>query len=554
MFSISANKIVIYACFALPLAMAPLGTAFAVDTGDAPASYGLATHAVVADSSHLGPQPATDNAAATSALADADGDEEDGVFGHPELLQNGKAYDTNVFVYNPGASAANLVAWVDFDGNGMFDADEAALSTVPAGSSNQKIKMVWSDLTGLSTEYIGVTYLRVRISTDPISANDAAGPLSNGEVEDYAFNILSDIDGDEIADINDLDNDNDGIPDSVEQVGLNTDGDAFEDYLDTDSDDDGIPDFIEAGNDARQPVDSDNDGIPDYLDTDSNDDGVLDSAVDANDDDRDGISNAVEGNGDFDQDGIANSNDLDSDNDTIPDAIEVGAAATAPVDTDSDGVADYLDLDSDNDGLHDIQEGNSGEVNISALDVDRNGQVDSSQLFGTNGLVDAVETAADSNVPKFAVPDSDADTIRDFRDTDSDNDSVGDILEIGGTDTDGNLMVDDFNDANSDGVQDNIANAFLSSGVFPDLDGDNIPDYRDADSIGNGSGSTTGSSTGSTTGVSDGSNPVIQTGLSGTGCSVSSSTRGKPDSIGVALLLLSLLSLVRLAWRRQSMR
>jgi len=164
------KRIALYSCLALPFSMVPFGAAFALDTGDAPISYGLATHTVVANAPRLGALPASDNAAVNSALADADVNEEDGVFAHPELLQNGKSYDTNVFVSNPSANVANLVAWVDFDGNGVFDADEASFSTVPAGAANQKIKMVWPDLTGLSTDYIGGTYLRVRISTDPISA------------------------------------------------------------------------------------------------------------------------------------------------------------------------------------------------------------------------------------------------------------------------------------------------------------------------------------------------------------------------------------------------
>jgi len=609
MFKNNPNRFGIAVFLGLPFTLAPLSSALAFDTGDAPDTYGVATHEVVPNAPHLGPIPGADNTPVSSALANADA-EEDGVSGHPQLVQNGKAYDTNVFVYNPSGTDANLAAWVDFDGNGVFDADEAAFATVPAGATNQKIKVLWPDLTGLSSDYIGATYIRVRISNDPISANDATGALNNGEVEDYVFSILSDVDGDEIPDFDDLDNDNDGIPDTVEQIGVNTDGVDEPNYLDTDSDNDGIPDYVEAGPDARQPIDTDNDGLPDYIDTDSNNDGILDSAVDANDDDRDGISNLVEGNGDFDQDGVINSLDLDSDNDTIPDAREVGADAANPVDTDGDGIIDYLDLDSDNDGLYDIRESNSGELNIAALDLDNNGQVDSSQLFGTNGLVDAAETAADSNVPRYAVPDSDADGIRDFRDSDSDNDGVGDILEIGGTDTDGNLMVDDYNDtdgdgipdrvdadatggndadsdgiddiadadenpnqadsdsdgiidsqdgdANNDGILDGAASSFLSTGVFPDIDDDNIPDYRDDDSIGNSTGGTTGSTTGGTTGggttggttgggtTTGGSNAIVETGLSGGGCTVG----GKANDFGIMLLLLSLLSVVRLAWRR----
>jgi hypothetical protein len=580
--------------FGLPLTMVPTGALLAADTGDAPGSYGLASHEVVSGAPQLGMLPAADNDPVNSALADADTPDEDGVFEHPQLVQNGKAYDTTVLLSNPSSSPANLVGWVDFDGNGVFDADEASFVTIPAESGDISINMLWPDLTGLSSDYFGVTYVRFRISTDAIAGNEATGAKSDGEVEDYAFTILADVDGDEIADIDDDDNDNDGIPDVVEQIGLNTDGDSFPDYLDVDSDNDGIPDYVEAGINARQPVDTDNDGVPDYLDTDSNNDYILDSEVVADDDDRDGISNAIEGSGDYDQDGIINSLDIDTDNDTIPDAIEVGADPAVPVDTDSDGIPDYLDLDSDNDGLHDIREGNSAEINIYEIDLDYDGAVDSNQLFGTNGLVDVAEYVADEGVPIYAVPDSDADGVRDFRDTDSDDDGVGDILEIGGTDLDGNLMVDDYNDtdldgipdsvdadatggpdadsdgiedsadvdsvggadsdsdgiidtrdgdANNDGIQDSAASSFLSSGVFPDLDGDTIPDYRDDDSIGNG---TDGGTTGNTDGPTTDSNVVIETGLSGSGCSINSASGG----INLMFLLMGLVSLLRLVWRR----
>ena len=43
--------------------------------------------------------------------------------------------------------------------------------------------------------------------------------------------------------------------------------------------------------------------------------------------------------------------------------------------TDADGVFDYLDLVSDNDGIYDLVESNS-----SAIDLNRNGIVDGTQL------------------------------------------------------------------------------------------------------------------------------------------------------------------------------
>lgn len=93
-------------------------------------------------------------------------------------------------------------------------------------------------------------------------------------------NFDSDLDG--APDALDLDSDNDGILDAVENLptsgGLpaNTDGDGLYDYLDDDSDADGVSDFIE-GNDidfngvaditTLAGTDADGDGIDDNLDT-----------------------------------------------------------------------------------------------------------------------------------------------------------------------------------------------------------------------------------------------------------------------------------------------
>ena len=165
---------------AITLALLYPAVAMAADTGDAPTRYGLAaTHEVVAGAPYLGEVAPDDNAQVFSELANGDdtdvaGDDEDGVFGHPTLVEFAKAYTTNVFVTNPTGSVANLAAWVDFDGSGTFDADEASITTVPAGADNLRIKMLWPNTLGLTTDYIGTTYIRVRISSSVITAGDAA--------------------------------------------------------------------------------------------------------------------------------------------------------------------------------------------------------------------------------------------------------------------------------------------------------------------------------------------------------------------------------------------
>lgn len=531
----------------------------AADTGDAPASYGQASHAVVPGTPWLGNeepddnQPVADNAAQGDDLGGID--DEDGVFAFPVLVQNGKSYDTNVFATNPGLNPANLVGWVDFDGNGRFDADEFTSDVVPAGTVNGKFKLQWPELLGITTDFSGVTYARFRISYDVLSADDAQSPVSDGEVEDYALEVLLDTDGDERPDISDPDNDNDGIPDLVEGTTVDTDNDMTPDYLDFDSDADFIPDYIEAGANPSTPQDSDNDGTPDYLDSDSNNDGIPDSEPPVGDADRDGISDDLEGSGDSDADGILNTQDLDSDNDTIPDAIEFGDNPLMPLDSDADGIADFLDLDSDNDGIPDIREANSGELDVKDFDTDFDGQVDAEAITGANGLVDAAETGPDSGIPRFAVADSDQDGLRDFRDLDSDADGIFDISETLGMDVDSNGVVDSDQDLDSDGLVDG-SNAIDSAGGLTDVDGNGVPDFQD-DAV-DGSQPTEPEPE-PTPGTDPGSNPSVpplsgrvETGLSGgAGCSIASyGTAQAAWRSEWSLAAMVVLSVFSLAWRR----
>jgi len=606
---------------AISVAIVSPMAAYAADTGDAPASYGLATHEIVANSPQLGMIAPDDNAPTNSENADADDsdgtDDEDGVFGFPKLVQNAKSFDVNVFVSNPSTQAATLVGWVDFDGSKTFEADEGLIEVVPAGADNLKIKLVWPDDFDLSTDYTGQSYARFRVSTDALTAEDAEGSATDGEVEDYPLTILEDVDGDEIPDLEDLDNDNDGIPDLVEGTTVDTDNDSIPNYLDADSDDDSIPDFAEAGPNANVPQDTDGDGQPDYLDTDSNNDGIDDIASNANDSDSDGISDLIEGDQDSDGDGIINSLDIDSDNDVIPDSVEIGLTAPTPVDTDGDLIPDFLDLDSDNDGIPDIYESNSNEIKIdTVLDANMDGTVDNTVVFGMNGFVDNIETQIDNGIPIYAIPDTDGDGVRDFRDTDSDNDGTADVLEAGGTDADNNGLVDAIVDSNQNGVPDGYdflvtggvdtdsdeiddavdmdfvtgedsdsdglldtvdldinADGIIDSviedktndlflvGSLPDVDTDFIPDFRDDNAIGMAAaitttggttdgtadgastagatteGSTAGASTGSNTAGVNNSAGIVETGLSGSACSISD--RPGNDPIFPSLVLLS---------------
>jgi hypothetical protein len=124
-----------------------------------------------------------------------------------------------------------------------------------------------------------------------------------------------------------LDDDNDGILDTVEnaQANVDTDGDGVPNRIDLDSDNDGINDVIEGGG-----IDIDFDGIAD---------GIIGGT---------GIP-ASAGAGlvlsDTDLDTRKNPYDLDSDNDGINDIIESGNAAL--IDANGDGIVDGTDSDLD---------------------------------------------------------------------------------------------------------------------------------------------------------------------------------------------------------------
>lgn len=148
-----------------------------------------------------------------------------------------------------------------------------------------------------------------------------------------------DTDHDGTPNVNDPDDDGDGIPTSQE-IG-DTDGDTAPDSIEpntTDTDHDGTMNVADPDDDGDHiataeevidpvlPTDTDSDGTTDALDPDDDNDGTPTVDEDAN------------GDGD--------PTDDDADHDTIPDALE-----SDTVDTDGDGPANVHDADDDGDGV-----------------------------------------------------------------------------------------------------------------------------------------------------------------------------------------------------------
>jgi uncharacterized repeat protein (TIGR01451 family) len=293
-------------------------------------------------------------------------------------------------------------------------------------------------------------------------------------------NDNADRDNDGIPNQYDLDSDNDGIPDVAESYGVDTNGDGIIDnYVDTDND--GFSQNVDANNTGVQGsgnglgnIDLDGDGIPNYLDTDSDNDGIPDLVevlgTDTNNDGK------IDGFADANSDGIADSYILAS-------ALLLTGVDIAPVNgraddwpnknIDRDLRPNAYDLDSDGDGIADVIEAGLPDVNF-------NGLADGS--LGTNGWSITVSGFASLNLRN-----TDGVGNPDYLDIDSDDDGIPDNIE--GQSTAGYLLPT-LVDTDGDGLMnpyDNLPAAFSGSGIFVyDHDADGTPDYRDSDTDADG--------------------------------------------------------------------
>ncbi|MBB6500684.1 Ig-like domain-containing protein [Pedobacter cryoconitis] len=166
-----------------------------LDFGDAPVSY----KTLLADN---GPRHVIDNriiigktidgepdgqpvaAGADANGTNGDGLDEDGFTTLPVLTASSTTYSLTVPVTNTTGVTAKLVGWVDFNKNGVFDPSEGVVVNVPNNATSAVLS--WSGLSNLTA---GITYARLRLSTDNLTTSSVVGAASNGEVEDYSLII-----------------------------------------------------------------------------------------------------------------------------------------------------------------------------------------------------------------------------------------------------------------------------------------------------------------------------------------------------------------------------
>ena len=409
---------------------------------------------------------------------------------------------------------------LDSDGDGILDAIEANNGAVPSdwNTSTGRFNLNDPDEDGLMNA----------VDNLPGAIASSSSTLTNPDTDsDGSLNDFLDIDsdGDGIPDFYEgiaststltasgTDSDGDGIDDAFDPdqggtliIPVNTDATDNPDYRDDDSDNDGVEDL-------REGDDSDNDGFGDWDDSpqdgisnelisDSDTDGLDDdfdtspvtwNAIGSNvarqntdgadepdyrdsDDDNDGTPTSGENGGDGDW-----TNDFNDGGAPIPDYLFFG-------DFDGDDVADANDPDSDNDGILDVEEDIEGTV--VGIEVDPSADTDGDGIpnYRDSGIAADLDDSTDSNSDGiYDIFDADLDGIPNFRDSDSDNDGISDIIEAGGTNADGDGQVDNATDSNLDGLVD--AFDVVSGGALlpnPDSDGDGIPNIIDRDSDNDG--------------------------------------------------------------------
>jgi len=436
---------------------------------------------------------------------------------------------------------------IDTDGDGLDDGYEG--SDVNDGFDvNDEIDDPANDLPDtdgtedvnyrdLDDDGDGIDTPNEDIDEDGDPTNDDTDGDGIPDYLDPTLDVTPDTDGDGVPDATDLDDDNDGILDTVEDPNIDGDNDPLTDpydldedgipnHLDIDSDDDGIPDNVEAQTtdgyiapndddeatikandglnsaypDGLTPVNTDDSDVEDYLDADSDNDDVPDNN-EGNDFNFDGTPDQTYLGTDADGDGLDDGYEGSDINDGFDVNDEIDDPANDLPDTDGTEDVNYRDLDDDGDGIdtpnEDVDEDGDptnddtdGDGTPDYLDFDEDttkdtdgdGVPDVTDLDDDNdGILDAVEdpnTDGDDN-PLTNPLDTDEDGIPNHLDIDADNDGIPDNVEA--QTTDGYIAPNEDDEATS--IANDGLNSAYPDGLTPvDTDEDSTPDYIDLDS------------------------------------------------------------------------
>ena len=182
-----------------------------IDEGDAPESYGKASHTINTVNGVTGgevKQPylgSTRPDMDTGTTKDWYGDDKDldGDEGVNQLLpenlkgsegniikaniSNAGHYTLNVQAHTGGAEKAYIRSWIDFNKNGQFDADEA--SEIATVTQDGTVKLNFKNKISTDAETLLEAGARVRIATVESEIENPTGTAFSGEVEDFIAKI-----------------------------------------------------------------------------------------------------------------------------------------------------------------------------------------------------------------------------------------------------------------------------------------------------------------------------------------------------------------------------
>ncbi|MCC8407961.1 CshA/CshB family fibrillar adhesin-related protein [Mucilaginibacter sp. UR6-1] len=106
----------------------------------------------------------------------------------------------SVPVTNTKSTAATLRVWLDFDGDGRFEADELVSVNVPANTINQTYTITFPNAQFAGKIRVGLLYARMRITTTPLVDDTATAVderstsfAADGETEDYRLKDIAGI-------------------------------------------------------------------------------------------------------------------------------------------------------------------------------------------------------------------------------------------------------------------------------------------------------------------------------------------------------------------------
>ncbi|WP_127125121.1 T9SS type A sorting domain-containing protein [Pseudoflavitalea rhizosphaerae] len=195
------------------------------DFGDLPVAYenSLAARQISVPTRRIGAQIDYETAAASvdagldNNSSNGDGEDEDGLDATAlPVIKKGAPFTFSVPV--TVSSTSQLIAWIDFNGNGQFELSEAAYTaatgstqgyrSVAAGTSNQTIYFRGSQTNLITGSH---AYLRIRLTATAGADNAATtaidersigdglsgavyGTPLEGEVEDYQLEVTTDLD------------------------------------------------------------------------------------------------------------------------------------------------------------------------------------------------------------------------------------------------------------------------------------------------------------------------------------------------------------------------